>query len=195
MEAVSRKFSVRDEQWIAEVRKFWQAFSLVFNLEPHNTSCGCHIHVAPTTRTYTLQELKTIAYAVVIYEKHVRAFMKPERRGKHYCRTNTTLSPNLISIFRPGRSRATYGQVANHIRNLQTKQALCAFMQGDERRVLWNFRNTAQDGIGTIEFRGGPQLHTSEETMRWILFAVGFVQLALDQVCNLLIQSNCRATR
>ena len=192
MEAVSPKFTTKNGHWIADIINFWEAFDHLFKLDSRNLSCGCHIHVAPRTRSYTLEELKTIAYAVVIYEKHIREFMKPERRGKHYCRTNTTLSPSLIRIFDPGTNRDTYSQFARELRAITTKETLCAFMQGEERRVIWNFRNIVPNGIGTVEFRGGPQLHTSQETIRWIMFAVGFIELALNEVCGQPLQCPAR---
>lgn len=48
---------------------------------------------------------------------------------------------------------------------------------------MWNFDNV--DGIGTIEFRGGPGLQSKSETIRWILFAVGFILLAIEEVRDL----------
>ena len=60
-------------------------------------------------------------------------------------------------------------------------------MQGDQagnRRVLWNFDNVRSGGIGTVEFRGGPVLHNATQTIHWILFAVGFILLAIDEVCD-----------
>ena len=58
-------------------------------------------------------------------------------------------------------------------------------MQGDQeggRYALWNFQNLKTHGIGTIEFRGLPGIHSAQETIHWILFAVGFVLLAEEEV-------------
>ena len=53
--------------------------------------------------------------------------------------------------------------------------------QDDGRYVLWNFRNLV-GGTGTIEFRGIPEIHSGQETIHWILFAVGFLLLAQEKV-------------
>ena len=61
-------------------------------------------------------------------------------------------------------------------------------MQGDQERgrhALWNFKNLNTPGSGTIEFRGLPGVHSAQETIHWILFAVGFLLLAEEEVCVL----------
>lgn len=166
---------------------FWDAFDKVFDQEIRNESCGSHVHVKPGGPGYDMEGLRRVAYAVVVYEKHVLEFLPEERRNHPYCQPNTEVSPKLQRIFRRGRSEASYNVLRDQIYDIYTPEELCTFMQGDQegnRRVLWNFSNVSS-GIGTVEFRGGPGLHSQDKTIYWILFAVGFILLAIEEVCDL----------
>ena len=54
-----------------------------------------------------------------------------------------------------------------------------------ERKVLWNFKPAANDGTGTIEFRGGRHLRGPVRTKRWIAFAVSCVHFLLEMVSRI----------
>ena len=167
-----------------EIVSFWHAFHQVFKQEIDNESCGTHVHVKPGGEDYEMETLRSIAYAVVVYEKHVLEFLPEERRSHPYCQPNTEVSPSLRRIFRRGRSRASYDDLRTQIYDINTPEELRTFMQGDQegnRRVLWNFSNVSSR-IGTVEFRGGPVLHTAAQTIHWILFAVSFLMLATKEV-------------
>ena len=169
-----------------EIVLFWQAFHQVFEQEIDNESCGSHVHVKPGGQGYDMKGLRSIAYAVVVYENHVLEFLPEERRNNPYCQPNTEVSPRLKQIFKCGRSTASYDDLRTQIYDIDTPQELRTFMQGDQegnRRVLWNFSNVSS-GIGTVEFRGGPVLHSATQTIHWILFAVGFILLAIERVCG-----------
>ena len=169
-----------------EIVLFWKGFNEVFEQEKYNQSCGSHVHVKP--QGFDMEDLRKVAYAVVVYEKHVLDFLPKERRNHPYCRPNTEVSPRLKRIFSRGRSKASYNDLRNQIYNIDKPEELCTFMQGDQeghRKVLWNFSNVSSSGIGTVEFRGGPVLHDAVETIWWILFAIGFILLAIEEVCDL----------
>lgn len=169
-----------------EIVLFWRAFDEVFEQEIDNESCGSHVHIKPGGQGYDMKGLRSIAYAVVIYEKHVLAFLPEKRRNHTYCQPNTEVSPTLKWIFRYGRSKSSYDDLRTQINHIHTPEELRTFMQGDQegnRRVLWNFSNVSS-GIGTVEFRGGPVLHSAHRTIHWILFAVGFILLATEEVCG-----------
>ena len=171
-----------------EIVFFWEVFDEVFEQEKHNQSCGTHVHVRPDGEGFDMEDLRMVAYAVVVYEKHVLEFLPEERRNHPYCQPNTEVSPALQRIFSYGRSKASYNDLRDEIYEIETPEELCTFMQGDQegnRRVLWNFSNVSSGRIGTVEFRGGPVLHDAHETIWWILFALGFILLAIDEVCDL----------
>lgn len=179
------------KDWMDEIAYFWEAFYKVFVLETSNPTCGSHVHVKPSGPGYGMETLKKIAYAVIIYEKHVLEILPSERRTHDYCRPNTQVSPELVRLFENGRSKYSYEKVRQEIRKIDTFPRLCTFMQGNEdggRRVLWNFRNLLPSKSGTIEFRGISGVHSAQETIIWILFAVGFILLVSKEVCDLM---NC----
>lgn len=187
IEAVSRKFAIPRKDWMGELKSFWYAFNSAFTHEYCNESAGSHVHVAPLGPDFTLEDLRKIAFAVIIYEKHVLEFLPEARKNHSYCRPNTSVSPELRQIFSNGRSKASYATLNKVIKKLNTPSQVRELMQGtgdDNRRVLWNFANVTPGLTGTIEFRGGPALHNVSDTVAWVLFTLGFIMLALYEVCS-----------
>ena len=185
MEIVSRIFKIPEKDWVKEVGRFWKAFYDVFDIELRNPSCGSHVHIKPSASEYTMVQLKSIAYAVVIYEKHILTILPPERRNYDYCQANTKVSPSLRDVFLHGRNKESYQILRQEIDKIHTPEKLYIFMQGGEegsRRTLWNFQNLLPNETGTIEFRGISGVHSGQETVDWILFAIGFILLAIEEV-------------
>ena len=185
MEIVSRIFKVPEKDWVDEVGRFWKVFYDGFDIELSNQSCGSHVHIKPSASEYTMVQLRSIAYAVVIYEKHILTILPPERRGYTYCQPNTKVSPSLEQVFWNGKNRASFETLRQEIGEIHTPEHLYMFMQGDEqgsRKALWNFKNLLPGSKGTIEFRGISGVHSGQETVDWILFALGFILLAIEEV-------------
>lgn len=68
------------------------------------------------------------------------------------------------------------------IRAIKDANKLKDYLQRD-RYVLWNFGNTISTrDTGTIEFRGGRHLRDGFRTKRWIVFALSFIALAIEEV-------------
>lgn len=161
---------------------FWDAMRKVFKVR-ENFTCGSHVHVAPFGRKYTLPELKTIAFAVVVYEDLVHYILPAARQENTYCKRNSAVSPKLKELLQSGKNKNSFSAVGNRIKQIQTKQDLWVLMQGNEpggRYVIWNFKNIF--GSGTVEFRGGRHLRGPNRTLWWITFAIAFVSLALKMV-------------
>ncbi|KAL6719420.1 hypothetical protein ACLMJK_003660 [Lecanora helva] len=183
MEIVSRTFEIPQKDWMVELGVFWDAFFTVFEMETSNEHCGSHVHVAPLGSAYDMSTLRQIAYAVIIYEKHVLEILPESRRGCHYCLPNTSVSPALKQLFRHGRNQKSYVQLRSELNDIDTPGELCIYMQGGQdgsRNVLWNFKNL-EGSKGTIEFRGLPGIRSAEETIHWVLFAIGFLLLAEEE--------------
>jgi hypothetical protein len=165
---------------------FWKALDKVFTVIP-DISCGAHIHIAPIGGSYTLDELKKIAFAVCYYEALVYALLPAERHNNVHCQRNSKVALRLDHLL-GSPSSSSLRKLAGDIKSKRSSLELCYYMQGDElnRKVLWNFRNTITGVIppssGTIEFRGGRHLRGPVRTLRWIAFAVVFVSMALDEV-------------
>ena len=169
------------KEWQAEISKFWEVFYEEFSLRNQEESCGCHIHIKPLGTDVTTIRLQRIAYAIVLFENHVLEILRAAERSLSYCRPNTKVSIELIEIFSNGKNPSAYEELAVELADPSTPGEIISLMQGDEKYVLWNFRNITK-AKGTIEFRGAPGVHSAQETYHWILFALGFVLLALEEV-------------
>jgi len=154
----------------------------VFKVQ-QNFTCGSHVHVAPKGRSYTLPELKIIAFAIITHEHLLDAFLPKQRLDNRYCKKNSAVSARLKGFFVNGRSSVTFSAIATFLRARNEKAEVRELMQGVEqgdRYVIWNFANINKSG--TIEFRGGRHLRGPNRSNWWITFAVSFISLALNQV-------------
>lgn len=174
MEAVSPVMQVRGN-WEHEIDTYWAAMRAVFHMPERADSCGSHVHVSKgTSRRFTLPQLKTIAYGIVLYEPLVAKLLMPCRVGNPYCKPNGQEARLLRQNNTPAARARLIGGAAN-------ATALRDIMQ-DSRYVLWNFSNIVPDKSGTIEFRGGRGLRGEVRTKRWIAFAVAFIHAVLTMV-------------
>lgn len=74
--------------------------------------------------------------------------------------------------------------IRDAIMEIPSPEDLIGFMQRDEKRVLWNFKNVKDNCEGTMEFRGSPQLQDSEQTKVWMTFVQAFISLAIYEVSS-----------
>ncbi|KAH7308827.1 putative amidoligase enzyme-domain-containing protein [Rhexocercosporidium sp. MPI-PUGE-AT-0058] len=186
LEIVSPKLEVKNN-WEAEIDKVWEAVNDLFRVAQNSISCGSHIHVAPTARYFSLHELKQIAMATIIHEDCILKILHTTRRNHEYCRPNTSIEGTGLWYdfgqwkHRPGElqtRRVGLRDCNQALMGIRSKGELVAYMQGDDRRSLWNFRNVLSGETGTVEFRGGRHLRGPVRTKRWVTFAVLFVDFA-----------------
>ncbi|KAK3897045.1 putative amidoligase [Staphylotrichum tortipilum] len=172
LEAVSPVMRVRGP-WEHEIDTYWAALRAVFHMPDRDDSCGSHVHISRGLHQhFTLRELKTIAYGVLLYEPLVTQLLLRSRRGNRFCRPNGQEARGL---------RVCQGLVARAglIGGVVSAEGLRDVMQ-DSRYVLWNFGNAVPGRSGTIEFRGGRGLRGEVRTKRWIAFAVAFIHAVLS---------------
>ena len=168
--------------WEQDIQRFWEVVRHDFVVQT-NHSAGSHIHVAPVNRNFTLGELRTIAFAVIINESSVCQTLPQERRDSSYCARNSKVSRFIGN----NSSSAALKAIAIYVRNISTKADLCRYMQDGDRKVLWNFQNTVgSTPSGTVEFRGGRHLRGPVRTRRWITYVLAFIAMALKEVCTCL---------
>lgn len=179
--------------------EFWEAMSVHFDVK-NEKSCGGHVHVTPSTATkrFSMEDLRTIAFATVYYEHYVYSILPITRRTNEYCQLNTKSDCRLGQTCRLGISTASLGQVSSTIKAITTGRDLYNYMQGRSRYVLWNFQNifphpTTGRCSGTVEFRGGSQFLNTSGTLRWLAFVLAFISLALEEVCSTFVQSSALA--
>jgi hypothetical protein len=167
------------------IERLWQAIKTSHHVKTTAT-CGTHIHVAPRTRAFQLSEARKIAFACSYYEPYVVSCLPTERRDHRYCKRNSNVAGRMGDLYRM-RSSNALARIAADIKGLDHFGSLIDYMQGGRdgahRRVIWNFQNL--QGTGTIEFRGGKQMHGPNRTIRWINFAIAFILMALHEVSTL----------
>ncbi|KAM3073021.1 hypothetical protein ACMFMG_008739 [Clarireedia jacksonii] len=189
MEAVSPIFNT--QQPVADtISSFWETMNVHFDVQK-NRSCGGHVHVTPMREghDFTLDELKKFAFASVIYEDYIREILPSLRRDNNYCKLNSQSTDKtgdgcrLYELLLGGKTIESLRAVASEIRGIRTRRKLCIFMQ-KTRNVLWNleriYRNSSGVYVGTIEFRGGSQFVSTRNTLSWVAFVLGFVNIALE---------------
>jgi len=185
MEIVSPVLNTRTSNITNVLSEFWEGMGIHFDVRKA-PSCGGHVHITPPTSScrFTLRDLKTIAFAIVISEDFVQAILPPIRRNNKYCAMNTRSDCGVKQLVRVGKSSVSFASVNAAIKNIASERDLCLFMQRD-RYVLWNFQNTFPQNngrcSGTLEFRGGSQFLTARGSLRWIAFVVAFITLALEE--------------
>ncbi|KAI0440169.1 putative amidoligase enzyme-domain-containing protein [Xylaria telfairii] len=177
MEAVSPVLSCR-ENWEGQIDLFWAAMRAVFHMPERSSRCGSHIHLSRGSgKTFSLSQLKSIAYGIVIYEPLIVSLLMSNRVNNDYCKLNTVDSPQLMQC---GTNRRA---VAKLIKSATDTETLKNIMQ-NSRYVLWNFANIVPGRSGTIEFRGGRCLRGEVRTKRWIAFTLAIVHafLTMDDI-------------
>ena len=163
--------------WQREIDTFWDGYHAVFHTPTSSPLCGSHYHISRGRHThFTLSELKTIAFGVVLYEAQLNKILVLQRRTNRYCVPNTASSPALKRALAFG-----VGYLASTISSIRNTAGLRNLMQAD-RYVLWNFANVVPGGTGTIEFRGGRCLRGKHRTRAWVAFTVSFVHWLLTKV-------------
>ena len=184
MEAVSPKMSLTSN-YEFQIKKFWEAARVVFKVQENKTA-GTHVHIGSMGRSFNLEDAKIIAFATCIHEPYVFSLLPKERRDYEYCRRNSVQASRMGELVRQ-HTPAALKTIANEIGAFTDLDLLVTYMQGDSRRVLWNFQNLvrAKDNgqpTYTIEFRGGRHMRGHRRTLAWAAFAVAFIAMALDEV-------------
>jgi len=180
MECVSPKLKSSDN-YSYVIERVWEAIKNSHQVTS-TTTCGTHVHVAPQTRTFHLNEVRKIAFACCYYEPYIISCLPVGRRENKFCKRNSNIAGRMGGLLRSKRSQAL-ARIAADIQELYGFSSLIDYMQGDrhdeQRRALWNFQNLER--TGTIEFRGGEQMFGPNKTIRWIHFVIAFVLMALHE--------------
>ena len=118
-----------------------------------------------------MDELKKIAYAVVVWDNFVQEILPEERRYSDYCQSAGYLSEDLRADLENENGwprEEAFDVVRWKILSMSSPESLVKYIQNNVRYALWNFMNTLEGRSGTIEFRGGRHLRGKFRTKRWI---------------------------
>ncbi|KAM3515443.1 hypothetical protein MY11210_001005 [Beauveria gryllotalpidicola] len=182
-EAVSPIYAFEELRWDYAMSNFARALrNSPFTLVPHD-SASTHVHVKTAHRDFSLDELRTICFASIVFEWHIFQMLPLHRESSHYCRGVMQGNGLIKSLFPNGFNSEESRHVKRlrqGIQHIRDAHELVAFVQGDTRHMLWNFSNIIQVS-GTIEFRGGGQGTSPSLVRTYIYIAVGFIELALQE--------------
>ncbi|KAF2834146.1 hypothetical protein M501DRAFT_1002208 [Patellaria atrata CBS 101060] len=166
-----------DSNWQDDMQEFWSVLTGAFKVT-RNDSCGTHVHIAPWKKNFTIKQAQTVAFACCLYEPYVVSCLPDNRRTSRYCQRNSRVEGLLLkTLF----ERKSMSKIAAAIKRKKDFKKLRDFMQGDNRYVLWNFKNLPNKRKSTIEFRGGQHAQDADKAECWITFAVVFVMMALKE--------------
>lgn len=139
-----------------------------------NKSCGTHIHLSPLGRSWTLEELKSIAIAINHFESAFEVLLPMTRRGSPYARSNRRYMNSALE--NKGDSECIEAVLA-----CQSVDDLATLMCTD-RYVAWNFVNLKKDYTkGTLEWRQPPGQNDAVGCLAWIELALNFVHSAASR--------------
>ncbi|PSN68249.1 hypothetical protein BS50DRAFT_633861 [Corynespora cassiicola Philippines] len=146
-----------------------------------DTSCGYHIHISPTTKSFSLDQLRRVAKAVVLFEPMTARCAPPSRQDNvmAFCKSNTGLDVLAgRQLWMNGLSRGLRG--AEKCIDFSTRNAAIYYVCPDKYRA-WNFLPAKDNGHGSIEFRRPPGVVNSKKAKHWIAFTMSFIDMAMRQ--------------
>ena len=143
-----------------------------------SSACGTHVHIsAESSWLIAGITLKSVAKAVVYFERCVDSLMPEDRRNNRYCGSNRN-NPLLQS--------RSFPEIFELIEGCETLAELSKLMCSDgmdssNKFFRWNFTPLGRS-MGTIEFRQPPGCTNAEDAVTWTEFALAFVKGAEDYV-------------
>ncbi|MCJ1248251.1 hypothetical protein MMC30_005468 [Trapelia coarctata] len=154
IEVVSPKISA-NPGWVQQIDAFWSVFLQHFELR-RDTSCGFYVHVSTATGSFSLDQLRMMAKAVVFWEP-AAAWCAPLSRQDRilgFCKSNTNMPTPVAQVLsRHGDLRGL--RYAYDYIDAVASDAIVDYVCADKYRA-WNFRPCRSGGHGSIEFRRPP---------------------------------------
>ena len=110
--------------------------------------CATHVHVSPKQKSWSLDQLKQVAKAVIYFDDAFKIIWAPTRREHELTKSNKRNNYKLKDI--------EFAACCKLIQKCANKHELVNLMQSGEskaaqqtRDYAWNFENT-EKAIGTI---------------------------------------------
>jgi len=153
------------------VNGVWKVIEAACIIET-NTWCGTHVHVSPDN-DYTLDQVKSVACAVLYFESSLNALVPADRLKSKFCKSFHASNPNFKGKAMD-KCIALVDATRNHV-------AIIELMNNPDRCFAWNFQNLWDGRPLTIEFRQGPGVTSSIDALAWAEFAVTFVGAAIKE--------------
>ena len=151
------------------VNGVWEVIHAACLIET-NTWCGTHVHVSPDN-DYTLDQMKSVARAVLYFESALNALVPADRLKSKFCKSFHASNPNFKG--------KTMDKCVALVDATKNNVAVIELMNNPDRCFAWNFQNLWQGRPLTIEFRQAPGVASSADALAWAEFAVTFVGAAI----------------
>ena len=167
-----------DAFWSQTIDKFWYALLSRYRLRRDST-CGFHIHISSVTRNWTLDQLRSIAKAIVFWEP-ATARCAPLSRQDHFqdfCQSNIKPQVPVADCWSLGPLRGLL-EAFDFIDSADA-DAIVGYVCPDKHRA-WNLRPCGRGGHGSIEFRRPPGVTTAKKAKHWIAFTMAFMEMAIQ---------------
>ncbi|KAL8824674.1 MAG: hypothetical protein Q9191_004891 [Dirinaria sp. TL-2023a] len=167
-----------DDNCSQTVGKFWSVLLSHYELR-RDTTCGLHIHISSATQNWTLDQLRSMAKAIVFWEPATArcAPLSRQDRFQDFCQSNIKAEVPVASCWTRGPLRGLL-QAFDFIDNADS-DAIVDYVCPDKYRA-WNLRPCGTGGHGSIEFRRPPGIVTAKKAKHWIAFTMAFMEMALQ---------------
>ncbi|KAK4098766.1 hypothetical protein N658DRAFT_499002 [Parathielavia hyrcaniae] len=174
------RFSKRADAWQAELRTVMHALNAHFELTTTH-QCFTHVHVAPASGFWELDQAKGLAQSALYFERCLDALVPPYRRKSVWAKSNRNnqyfLGLPMAKCFDLIHAQATFEGLSARMNWCSSESptgiALDAKPGVDFQHdaFRWNFTALGQQGggLGTVEFRQPPGLTTASEAIGWVM--------------------------
>ncbi|KAL8834341.1 MAG: hypothetical protein Q9170_003796 [Blastenia crenularia] len=173
LEVISPKI-IADGTWVQVIDVFWSVLLAHFELR-QGISCGLHIHISTVTGSYSMNQLRAMAKAIIVWEPATKRCTPPSRHDRFqlYCKSNVAHGVPVAEDLNRGLAYA-FDKIDDYTRD-DIIGYICP-----EKHMAWNLLPSRTDGHGSIEFRRPPGVVTAKKAKHWIAFAMAFVDMAIQ---------------
>ncbi|KAK4149302.1 hypothetical protein C8A00DRAFT_38103 [Chaetomidium leptoderma] len=173
------RFSKRPESWQAELRDVLRTLDAHFELTTTH-QCFTHIHIAPASGFWELDQAKGLAKSALYFERCLDALVPPYRRKSVWAKSNRNNryfgGLPMAECFDQIDAQASFEGLGARL-NWCSSESPTGVALGAKPGVdfqhdayRWNFVGLNEgDGFGTIEFRQPPGSTSASEVIAWAM--------------------------
>jgi len=174
------RFSKRPESWQAALRSVLNTLNTHFELTTTH-QCFTHIHIAPASGYWALDQAKGLAKSALYFERCLDALVPPYRRKSVWAKSNRNnvyfAELSMAECFGRIDAQPTFEGVGARMNwcsaSSPTGAALGAKPGADFQHdaFRWNFAGLSAEGggFGTVEFRQPPGSTSGSEAIAWVM--------------------------
>jgi hypothetical protein len=173
------RFSKRPESWQSALRGLMRTLNTHFELTTTH-QCFTHIHIAPSSGVWDLNQAKGLAKSALYFERCLDALVPPYRRKSVWAKSNRNncyfVALPMAECFARVDAQASFAGVAARMNWCSaaspTGVALGAAPGVDFQHdaFRWNFGGLNEGGgFGTVEFRQPPGSTSASEVVGWVM--------------------------